>query len=470
MTKTVLIVEDTESLALLYRSYLVPTGLETVIAPTGNDALLLIKQTSPDLIVLDIMLPDINGMDILEQLPQADRSKVVILTAHASKELAVQAIRYGASDFIEKPIDGERFRITINNALKLHSLTQTVNTYQLKYRDGRFCDLIGSSPEMRAVYQIIESAALSKASIFITGESGTGKELCSRAVHQCSERRNNTFFAINCAAIPNELMESEIFGHVKGAFTGATHNRDGAATIADGGTLFLDEICEMSLELQSKLLRFIQTGSFQKVGSEKQQRVDTRFICATNRDPWEEVCNGRFREDLYYRLYVIPIALPPLRSREDDVLQIADALFDKISQEEGKEFIGIDDDVMQCLREYSWPGNVRQLENAIRNTVVLSHSTKITREMLPKFLTQNACNHVEQRVVETVLSDNNVEENEGLSDEPKIVSNENTIEPLAIIEKRYIERAIEVCNNNVPKAAALLDVSPSTIYRKMKTW
>lgn len=263
MPPKILIVEDTESLALLYQSYLIPTGMQTRVAATGEEAFREIEAQRPDLIVLDIMLPDINGLEILKQLPTNDRPQVVVLTAHASKELAIEAIRYGATDFLEKPIDAERFRITVNNALKLKTLSEKVEQFEQTYENGRFCDLIGSSPVMQSVYQVISNAATSKATVFITGESGTGKELCAKAVHQCSPRQNAPFVALNCAAIPKDLIESEIFGHVKGAFTGATSNREGAAGQANGGTLFLDELCEMDLKLQSKLLRFIQTGSFQ---------------------------------------------------------------------------------------------------------------------------------------------------------------------------------------------------------------
>ena len=467
MPNKILIVEDTESLALLYQSYLIPTGMHSDVAYTGQEALDYLASNKPDLIMLDVMLPDMSGMDILAQLPVNDRPKVVVLTAHASKEIAVDAIRYGAADFIEKPVDAERFRITVNNALKLNSLSETVEKYQSRFENGRFCELIGSSAPMQSVYQIISNAANSKATVFITGESGTGKELCARAVHQCSERSKKPFIAINCAAIPKDLIESEIFGHVKGAFTGATNSREGAAGMADGGTLFLDELCEMDLNLQSKLLRFIQTGCFQKVGSEQQQQVDVRFVCATNRDPWLEVQAGRFREDLYYRLYVIPVQLPPLRQRGTDVIQIAEALFSRIAKEEGQTFEGLSDDAKQHLMAYSWPGNVRQLENMIRNTVVLNSQPWIEKRMFPPF-PQSSMSTEPMVAVQPMA--NMTPQSTAASIETTNLLRSSDIEPLWIVEKRYIEKAIASCNDNVPKAAALLDISPSTIYRKMKTW
>ncbi|MDP4985537.1 sigma-54-dependent transcriptional regulator [Pseudoalteromonas tunicata] len=463
MTAKVLIVEDTESLALIYQSYLVPTGIKSMIANTGQAALDFLAEHTPELILLDIMLPDMNGMDILASLEHVEnRPQVVVLTGHGSKELAVQAIRLGATDFLEKPIDAERFRVTVNNALKIKVLSEKVSSYQNQYSHGRFCQLIGSSKIMQSVYQIINSAAVSKATVFITGESGTGKELCAGAVHQCSPRSKAPFIALNCAAIPKDLIESEIFGHVKGAFTGATNNREGAAGQAQGGTLFLDEICEMDLNLQSKLLRFIQTGTFQKVGSEKLEKVDVRFVCATNRDPLIEVNEGRFREDLFYRLHVIPILLPPLKERGNDVIEIADFLFKKISKEEHKSYQGMAKTTEQYLANYDWPGNVRQLENVVRNTVVLNNSPWIEVDMLPQL------NQLQSTLVPELPSQNLNAVAPAAKQEGYHFSGE--IEPLWLAEKRYIEQAIALTNDNIPRAAAMLEVSPSTIYRKMKQW
>lgn len=307
---------------------------------------------------------------------------------------------------------------------------------------------------MEGVYRIIESAANSKATIFITGESGTGKEVCASAIHQASRRSESSFIALNCAAIPKELMESEIFGHVKGAFTGAVSDRQGAARMADGGTLFLDEICEMDLELQSKLLRFIQMGSFQPVGANRSEKVDVRFVCATNRDPLKAVELGHFREDLYYRLHVIPIHLPPLRDRGEDILLIADFFLKLINDEEGKSFKGFDAGVKRCLLEYAWPGNVRQLDNVIRNTVVLNDAELVTIGMLPSPLNQPfSMPQVAAEVTDHAIN-----------------SACAPIVPLWRLEKTAIESAIDHCEGNVTMAAQLLELSPSTIYRKLQNW
>ncbi|RKZ45032.1 MAG: sigma-54-dependent Fis family transcriptional regulator, partial [Gammaproteobacteria bacterium] len=310
---TLLIVEDNSTLIVAYQEYMLHEHYQIKYAETGTEAMGYIKKTVPDVILLDLGLPDMNGMEILKYVNEKKLPcTVVVVTAQGSIDVAVEAMRYKAFDFVEKPFDGQRLIVTIRNALRHQSLEQTVESYKKTVENYKkkllkrtqYHSLIGSSPPMQVLYQIINNAASSKATVFITGESGTGKELCADAIHKESPRKNKPFIAINCAAIPKELMESEIFGHVKGAFTSAISERKGAALTANYGTLFLDEICEMSLDLQSKLLRFVQTGTVQPVGSTQLKKVDVRFICATNRDPLIEVQKGRFREDLYYRLHV----------------------------------------------------------------------------------------------------------------------------------------------------------------------
>ncbi|MFM2481508.1 sigma-54-dependent transcriptional regulator [Celerinatantimonas sp. YJH-8] len=452
----VLLTEDSPSLAAMYRAYLKDEQIVLDQAISGGDTFAYLEEQLPDVILLDLMLPDMDGMDILRHIYEKGLDcSVIIITAHGSVDKAVDAMRYGASDFLSKPFDAKRLRVTLANTLKMRRLNQLVTHKGGDPKRENYFDFIGQSAPMQRVYRIIESAANSKATIFITGESGTGKELCASAVHQASGRKDAPFIAINCAAIPKELMESEIFGHIKGAFTGAVADRKGAARQADGGTLFLDEVCEMDLELQSKLLRFIQTGSFQPVGSSQTERVDVRFICATNRDPLEEVRQGRFREDLYYRLHVIPIMLPPLRDRSDDVILIADYLLERISAEEQRSFKGFDASARQVLLEYDWPGNVRQLENVIRNTVVLNNDEWIKANMLPAPLSDQTYSPLLEH--ESTV--------QPLSHVRNIV-----IEPLWKQEKRAIEQAIEYCDGNIPKAANLLEVSPSTLYRKLQNW
>ena len=450
--KYLLMVEDTASVAALYRSYLLPLEIDIKVVGTGREAIESIAQREPDLILLDLRLPDMTGMDVLHavKLKHPD-VPVVFMTAHGSIDTAVEAMRHGAQDFLIKPCEADRLRVTVNNAIRKASKLKNETDDP---REQNYQGFIGSSQNMQAVYRTIDSAASSKASIFITGESGTGKEVCAEAVHAASKRGDKPFIAINCAAIPKDLIESELFGHVKGAFTGAATDRQGAAEAADGGTLFLDELCEMDLDLQTKLLRFIQTGTFQKVGSSKMKSVDVRFVCATNRDPWKEVQEGRFREDLYYRLYVIPLHLPPLRERGDDVIEIAYSLLGFMSKEEGKGFVRLSSEVVERFKHYGWPGNVRQLQNVLRNVVVLNEGREITLNMLPPPLNRP----IEPRL--EVVSEK--VENGTLS--------VHDIFPLWLTEKQAIEKAIEACDGNIPKAAGYLDVSPSTIYRKLQSW
>lgn len=448
--KYLLMVEDTASVAALYRSYLTPLEIDINIVGTGREAIESIAHREPDLILLDLRLPDMTGMDVLHAVKQRSPDvPVIFMTAHGSIDTAVEAMRHGAQDFLIKPCEADRLRVTVNNAIRKASKlkNEADNPGNQNYQG-----FIGSSQTMLAVYRTIDSAASSKASIFITGESGTGKEVCAEAIHAASRRGDKPFIAINCAAIPKDLIESELFGHVKGAFTGAATDRQGAAELADGGTLFLDELCEMDLDLQTKLLRFIQTGTFQKVGSSKMKSVDVRFVCATNRDPWKEVQEGRFREDLYYRLYVIPLHLPPLRERGDDVIEIAYSLLSYMSKEEGKGFVRLAPEVVERFKQYEWPGNVRQLQNVLRNVVVLNEGREITLNMLPPPLNQPS---------ESIISVPKA------SVAPVSV---HEIFPLWMTEKQAIEKAIEACDGNIPRAAGYLDVSPSTIYRKLQTW
>lgn len=443
-------VEDTASVAALYRSYLTPLCIDINIVGTGRDAIESLNFRKPDLILLDLRLPDMTGMDVLYAVKKKNPDvPVIFMTAHGSIDTAVEAMRHGAQDFLIKPCEADRLRVTVNNALR--KANKLKNEADHPGNQG-YQGFIGSSQTMQAVYRTIDSAASSKASIFITGESGTGKEVCAEAIHATSKRGDKPFIAINCAAIPKDLIESELFGHVKGAFTGAATDRQGAAELADGGTLFLDELCEMDLDLQTKLLRFIQTGTFQKVGSSKMKSVDVRFVCATNRDPWKEVEEGRFREDLYYRLYVIPLHLPPLRQRGDDIIEIAYSLLGFMSKEEGKDFIRLSPQVVDRFASYEWPGNVRQLQNVLRNVVVLNNGKEIDLSMLPPPLNKPTENKV--RVDLPIIDEFSVQD----------------IFPLWLTEKRAIEQAIKACDGNIPKAAGYLDVSPSTIYRKLQSW
>ena len=329
---------------------------------------------------------------------------------------------------------------------------------------------------MQAAYRTIEAAAASDATVFITGESGTGKELAAEAIHKLGRRRAKPFVAINCGAIPRELISSELFGHLKGSFTGAIATRAGAVEQADGGTLFLDEICEMQLDLQPELLQFLQTGTFRPVGSERTEKVDVRVICATNRDPLAEVSAGRFREDLYYRLHVVPLSMPPLRERDDDIIEIAQEFLARFSERERKTLRSLSDEGARKLLAYDWPGNIRQLQNVIRNAIVMNDTQIIDAPMLAIPDNTRLEARPETRPATPVTSSLSAprakldistgESPEGVLLDPGRWRSPSDVVSLELIEHAAIERAVDVCDGNIPRAATYLGVSPSTIYRK----
>jgi DNA-binding NtrC family response regulator len=452
-----LLVEDTPSIMRLYREVLKKLDVELLEAPTGARADEILGETIPDVVLLDVELPDANGIDILRRIRARNLPcAVLVVTAHGSVKIAVEAMREGAYDFIIKPFPPDRLIVTVRNALERRQLQTLVKASEIA-KEGKFQDLLGASLPMRAVYNVIENAAASRATVFITGESGTGKELCAGAIHQLSPRRGGPFVAVNCGAIPRELMESEMFGHVKGAFTGAVAGREGAVSRAKGGTLFLDEICEMDLTLQVKLLRVIQSGEFQKVGGGDVERADVRYVCATNRDPWAEVQAGRFREDLYYRLHVVPCAMPPLRERGDDVLLLARHFLALYAKEEGKDFADFDDGATRALLRYPWPGNIRELQNVLRNAVLFNQGRLVTEAMLNRLDPHAAPRAAAAPAPIAALA-------------PALRAGGGVVKPLWLIEKEAIEEAIALCNGNIPRAAALLEINPSTIYRRKAEW
>ena len=455
----VLLVEDSHALAKVYMEYLKDLPVDVTHVTEGRAGLDHIVGEDPAIILLDLNLPDINGIELMGELEQLKQNPaIIVITAHGSVDMAVEAMRAGALDFLQKPFDAERLRVTVRNALEKQNLSNLVKQYESSFERKGFHGFVGSSIPMQAVYRIIESAASSRASVFITGESGSGKEVCAEAIHNEGVRRKKPFIALNCAAIPRELMESEIFGHVKGAFTGAAGERQGAASLANGGSLFLDEIGEMDLALQSKLLRFVQTGTFQKVGGNSIEKVDVRFISATNRDPLEMVQLGSFREDLYYRLHVIPIQLPSLRECGNDIMQIAEKYLQEYAEEEQKNFREFSPQAAEILKRYQWPGNVRQLQNVIRNIVVLQNGDVVTESLLPDLMHSAS---FPLPAEEPTISPAQAHPNPG-DDRP--------IQPLWQVERDAIEYAISKCDGNIPRAAALLEISPSTIYRKRPGW
>lgn len=453
-TQTVLIVEDLAPLAQSYAAYLRALGARIEIALSGAEALEAVAACRPDVIILDVNLPDMTGIDVLKRLRESGKAaETIVITGEGSIRIAVEAMRNGARDFLVKPFTIDKLRQAASLALsdaRARSGAAPQETAD-NPRGGREAvpGFIGRSERMRVVYRLLESAAPSSATVFLTGESGTGKEVCAHALHRMSKRRDGPFVVINCAAIPRDLLESEIFGHVKGAFTGAAADRKGAALQADGGTLFLDEICEMDIGLQAKLLRFLQDRQVRRLGEDVPRPSDVRIVCATNRDPHAEAAAGRFREDLLYRLHVVPVELPPLRERGDDVILIARDFLTRFAREDGKRLARFAPEAEAALLAYRWPGNVRQLQNVIRSVVVLNDGEVATREMLPAFILDAGRAGAAPSAA-------------------RAGGARPAIRPLEVVIRETIEQAIEQCGGSIPKAAAALTVSPSTLYRRIQ--
>lgn len=456
----ILIVEDSASLAMSYAAQLTEAGHHVEVCGTGAEAASFFTgNQSFEVVLLDLQLPDANGLDLLKTYSDdLGETSVIVITADGSLTRAIDAMRLGAYDFLVKPVNSERLLTTVRNAAERGLLNREIKAVRSIRKKDRFQGFVGESTLMQAVYRSIENIADSNATVFITGESGTGKEVAADAIHKSGRRASGPFVALNCGAIPENLLESEIFGHVKGAFTGALENRIGAAKEADGGTLFLDEVCEMELKLQVKLLRFLQTGMIQRVGASRPEPVNVRVVCATNRNPALEVAEGRFREDLYYRLNVIPLELPPLRERGDDVQQIADFFVEKFSSEEGKEFERVSDESRRTISTHAWPGNVRELQNTIRRAIVMGSGPELEI---------------------TIGAGPTASQASPADDTADIASHQTPGEPatdmfghmtMMAIEQAVITQRIDKMGGNVTKAARSLDLSPSTLYRKMEKW
>lgn len=482
---TILMVEDDPASAMLYEQGLLPSFRNITKADTLKLARQRFHEQSFGLLILDVRLPDGNGLDLLKEMSEEDRLiPTIVLTGQGSVKTAVDAMHLGAMDFIVKPCSPKKLREACEATLARREKTVSAPAEEAAPEAGASdvpgakpkrgpSGFLGESAAMKNVFALIEASARSDAPAFITGESGTGKELCASAIHNTGERRNGPFVAINCAAIPHELMESSIFGHRKGAFTGAISDHVGAAEEANGGTLFLDEICEMDLDLQAKLLRFIQTGSYRRVGDSKDRPTDIRFVCATNKDPLDFVQRGKFRDDLYYRLHVVPIEMPPLRERAGDMAMLARRFLKDYGAVEKKRFKGFADDTMAIIQSYYWPGNVRQLENVIRNIVVLHDGELVMPEMLPR-LPQAPVAQPDAMPVATAFAPQTLPVAAAPAPPvhamPANSEQDLLVRPLVELEIMAIDAAIEKFEGNVTQAARALDISTSTIYRKQMAW
>ena len=451
--ETILIVDDEINYTLIIAAVLEDEGFETLTANSGPEALATLSESDVDLVLTDMKMPAMDGIDLLERIKKEDADlPVIMMTAHGTVEKAVEAMQKGAYNYILKPFDNERLVLYVNKAISMYRVVKE-NRQLRRAVEGRysFHNIIGKSKAMQDVFHIIRKVAPAAATVLIEGASGTGKELVANALHFNSPRKDKPFVAVNCSALAETLLESELFGHEKGAFTGAVSMKKGRFEIADGGTLFLDEIGELSSALQVKLLRVLQERVVERVGGLKAIPVNIRLIAATNKSLKEEVAKGNFREDLFYRLNVVPITLPSLRERLEDIRPLVGHFIAKYSGERnmGSPVTGIDREVERLFYEYDWPGNVRELENVIERAVVLSPEEIIQVSDLPKDFVDNAHS--------TLHMDG-------------IPVDANLYDTLALVEKNMIVQALKKANHIQAHAAELLGIGKSGLNQKIKKY
>ena len=437
---TVLIVDDEPNARRGLAALLEQEGFTVMAAGDGAAALDLVASAAPDVIVTDLRMPKIDGLELLRRVKESyEDIPVIVVTAFGDVDSAIKAVRAGAEEYIQKPLQIEELLVVLERSLRNRSVRAEVRTLKTRIEDKlRPANIVGDSAPMQAVFKTVAQVAPTRASVLITGESGTGKELIAQAIHSGSPRKSNAFVKLHCAALAESLLESELFGHEKGSFTGAAGRREGRFRQADGGTLFLDEIGEIPPGTQVKLLRFLQERTFERVGSNETVHVDVRVVAATNRRLDVEVREGRFREDLYYRLNVVSIDMPPLRVRPADILVLSEHFLRKYAGENGKEIRGIAPDAAAKLAEYSWPGNVRELENVIERSVVMCDRNVILESHLPATLSSTA--HAGVRVPGSTFAE---------------------------IEKHAIVATLEAVGGSTTRAARMLDISVRTIQYRM---
>ncbi len=447
----VLIVEDEENERTGLAELLSAWGYRTETAGDGVEGLEKVAAWSPSIVVTDMKMPRMGGLELLENLAGDSRTiAVIVVTAQGTIDNAVQAMRMGAYDYVTKPIDTNRLRTILQNACALLGTRVELEVTRRKLRDaGSLGSLIGPSKKMQEIFRLIELVAPSTASVLITGASGTGKELVARNVHELSPRRNKPFIAINCAAIPETLIESEIFGHEKGAFTGALERRTGCFELAEGGTLLLDEIGEMPIATQAKLLRVLEDRKLRRLGSKVETTVDVRVLAATNKVPEDAVAHGELRNDLYYRLNVFNIHMPPLREHKEDLPDLVHALLADLNEKHGRKVATLSEAVLNLFRNYSWPGNVRELRNTLERAAIVCEGSVIeTRHLPPGF------GHTTIRT--TVEDPDSVRLGVGTT--------------VGEAEKLLILKTLEATNNNKTKAAEILGISLKTLHNKLKEY
>jgi nitrogen regulation protein NR(I) len=468
--QTILIVDDDKSIRYSLKRML-EGSFAILTAQNGEEALQRVRENSPDLVLMDIKMPGQSGMEALKEIKGIDpKILVIMMTAYGTTETAIEAMKYGAFDYIIKPFPIPQMKDLVEKAISLRKLMKEQVTYAQRedenQAEGKEERIIGASPKMQEIYKLVGQISQSDITVLLRGESGTGKELLARAIYHHSLRSNQTFLPINCAAIPDTLLESELFGHEKGAFTGAISRRIGKLEQCQGGTVFLDEIGDMSLPTQAKLLRILQERSFERLGGMETIKVDVRFIVATNKDLETAITNGQFREDLYYRLNVVSITVPPLRDRKQDIPELVSYFLKKFNQELRKRVSGISAGAMKTILSYGWPGNVRQLENVLNRAMVLCQGEWVLEDQLVLEKSWDKGGNEDllgKKPVEDLLDILFEELSKGTapSGEPDMIS---------IIEKGMILRALQQMKGNQVHAAQLLGMNRSTLRGKMEKY
>jgi DNA-binding NtrC family response regulator len=453
----VLVIDDEANLRKVLAAMLRRDGFDVTVAENGEQGLAEFHKNGADIVVTDLVMPKVGGMEVLGTIRAANPDvPVIIITAHGTVDSAVDAIKAGAFDYITKPFDQSELSAVVAKAAKTNESARRSVRPDLKARAA----IIGESPQIQDVYKIIDKVADTPSTVLITGESGTGKELIATALHGASSRRDKPFIKINCAAIPATLLESELFGYERGAFTGAVTSKPGRFELADEGTLFLDEIGEIPVEMQVKLLRALQEGEFERVGGIKTTRVDVRLVAATNRDLQAEIEAGRFRKDLYYRLAVVPITLPALRERRGDVPMLSRHFLDKYNRRLNKKIEGIADDAMALLQSYAWPGNIRELENLIERVLLFADGPFITTKDLPEQYRQGAGVQASPTPAPSTPAMEVPVGEVGLKDIVRMKAAE--------LERDLIVKKLDETGGNVTRAARLLQISRKSLQTKMK--
>ncbi len=445
MAYNILVVDDEESIRSTLSGVLGDEGFNVLLAEDGGKALALAREEGPDLVLLDIWMPELDGMETLKRMKSEMPSlQVIMMSGHGTIETAVQATKLGAYDFIEKPLSLDKVLLCINNALNLHQLEE--ENRRLREKFGGWREMVGESPAMRKLKEQINLVAPSNAWVLITGENGTGKELVATLIHRKSQRRDKPFIDVNCAAIPEELIESELFGHEKGAFTGAVTRKRGRFDLANGGTLFLDEIGDMSLKTQAKILRILQEQRFERVGGDRSISVDVRVIAATNKDLMEEIRKGNFREDLYYRLNVVPFEVPPLRRRKEDIEPLVEKFVYLYSRDAGAAAKRFDRGAIEAMKHYSWPGNVRELKNLVERLVIMTPGPVIRRSDLPPYITGE------------------------VKDKHDFTGYTTLRGARQAVEREFIAAKLAEYGGNVTKTAEAIGIERSNLHRKIKAY